>query len=95
MTTATEDAIKAAMSLGRDLAEGRIDPAALDAELIARCRETVGTVVGSDDPLWLLQVDIARQVLSLGGVPADELAEWLAVACQGGARPTNSAETDG
>ena len=49
---------------------------------MTKCRELFGTVVGDGDPLWDLHRDIARQVLALDGVPADELSEWLAVARQ-------------
>lgn len=79
-TTTTEDAIKAASSVARDIAEGRLSPTDLEHQAVAELREMVGTVVGPDDPAWSLQCDIARQVLALDGVPADELAEWLAVA---------------
>jgi hypothetical protein len=75
----TEDVIKSAASVARDVAEGRLDPAALDAAVAEECRELFGTVAGPVDPLWPLQVDVARQVLALGGVPADELTEWTAV----------------
>ncbi|MCP9271136.1 flagellar hook-length control protein [Mycolicibacterium arenosum] len=83
MTTVTpEDTIKAASSIARDVAEGALSPTALQDQAVAELREMVGTVVGPDDPAWSLQCDIARQVLALDGVPADELAEWLAVARQ-------------
>lgn len=83
MTTMTpEDTIKAASSIARDIADGRLSPTALQDQAVAELREMVGTVVGPDDPAWSLQCDIARQVLALDGVPADELAEWLAVARQ-------------
>lgn len=71
---------QAAVSLLRDVEAGRVAPADLDAQLEAECRRLVGGVVGEGDPLWPLQVDVARGVLATGGVPADELAEWLAVA---------------
>jgi hypothetical protein len=74
-----EAGIKAAMSVARDLAEGTLDPDALDVEVVTACRSLVGVVVGEGDPLWPLQLDITRQVLALGGVPVTELAEWLAV----------------
>lgn len=81
MTTVTpEDTIKAASSIARDVAEGALSPTALQDQAVAELREMVGTVVGPDDPAWSLQCDIARQVLALDGVPADELAEWMAVA---------------
>ena len=79
MTTA-EDVIRSAASVSRDVAEGRLDPAALDAAVAAECRQLFSVVVGRDDPLWALHVDVARQVLGLGGLSADELTEWLAVA---------------
>lgn len=77
-----QDAIKAAMSVAKDVAEGRMDPAELDAVAVAECRELFARVEGPDDPLWELHVDVARQVLGLDGIPVDELAEWLAVARQ-------------
>lgn len=81
-TTTTEDAIKAASSIARDVAEGTLSPSALEDQAVAELREMVGTVAGPDDPAWSLQCDIARQVLALDGIPADELAEWVAVARQ-------------
>lgn len=81
MSTAPKAAgITAAMAVARDVAEGRLNPADLAAEFEADARSLFGAVVGPDDPLWPLQLDVARQILGLGGVPADELAEWLAVA---------------
>ncbi|WP_188108865.1 flagellar hook-length control protein [Mycolicibacter arupensis] len=92
MTTMTpEDAIKAAASVARDVADGKLAPADLEAAAAAECRALFGTVAGPDDPLWPLQVDIARQVLALDGVPADALAEWLAVARQRAGEPVSPA----
>ncbi|WP_237073244.1 flagellar hook-length control protein [Mycobacterium avium] len=80
MTTMTpEDAIKAASSVARDIADGTLSPTDLEGQAVAELRALVGEVVGPDDPAWSLQCDIARQVLALDGVPADELAEWLGV----------------
>ncbi|BBZ64509.1 hypothetical protein [Mycolicibacterium monacense] len=80
MTTMTKrDAVDAAMSVAQQIAEGRLDPATLQQQAVAECRALAGEVSGPDSPLWSLQVDIARQVLSLGGIPATELAEWAAV----------------
>ncbi|MDA4108159.1 flagellar hook-length control protein [Mycolicibacterium holsaticum] len=79
MSTTQDDTIKAAMSVARDVAEGRLDPAALDAAVADECRALFGVVAGPADPLWSLHVDVARQVLALGGVPANELSEWAAV----------------
>jgi hypothetical protein len=71
-----DDGIKAAMAVARDLAEGRTTPAQLEAAAADRARQLFGRVVGAGDPLWELQVDVARQVLALGGVRPDELDEW-------------------
>lgn len=81
MSTMTKrDAVDAAMSIAEDVAEGRLAPDDLEAQLETELRALVGTVVGESDPLFALHVDIARGVLAVGGVPTDELAEWLAVA---------------
>ncbi|WP_100483128.1 flagellar hook-length control protein [Mycobacteroides abscessus] len=74
-----QDAIKAAMTVAKDVAEGRLDPGALDAAVVAECRELFAFVAGPDDPLWDIHLEVARQVLALDGIPVDELAEWLAV----------------
>ncbi len=81
MSTPTKrDAINAAMSVADDVAQGRLDPSALEAEMVAEVTALVGQVSGPDDPLWPVQLDVARGVLAAGGIPADELSEWLAVA---------------
>ncbi len=80
MSGAREHTIKAAMSVARDVADGNLAPASLDQVVVSECRALFGTVTGPDDPLWDLHVEIARQVLARGGVPADELSEWVAVA---------------
>ncbi|WP_062903690.1 hypothetical protein, partial [Mycobacterium avium] len=91
MTTMTpEDAIKAASSVARDIADGTLSPTDLEGQAVAELRALVGEVVGPDDPAWSLQCDIARQVLALDGVPADELAEWLAVARQRAGEPVGT-----
>lgn len=71
--------VKAALAVAKDVAEGRVSPAQLDDAALEACRSVFGTVAGPDDPLWPLQADVARQVLAAGGVPANELQEWLAV----------------
>lgn len=90
-TTTPEDAIKAAAAVARDVADGKLAPADLEAAAAAECRALFGTVAGPDDPLWDLHLDIARQVLALDGVPADELSEWLAVARQRAVEPVSPA----
>lgn len=78
--TTRRDAIDAALRLAEDFSTGKVDPDDLDAELVKRCRDLVGQVVGSGDLLWPLQIEIARGVLAAGGLDADELSEWAAVA---------------
>ncbi|MDV3291904.1 flagellar hook-length control protein [Mycobacterium avium] len=93
-TITTEDAIKAAASVARDVADGKLSPSDLEAQAAAELTQLVGTVAGPDDPIWPLQLDIARQVLALGGVPADELAEWLAVARHRAGEPVAQPDAD-
>jgi hypothetical protein len=71
--------IKAAMSVAKDVAEGRLLPSSLAAAALEECRTLTSAVVGPNDPLWPLQTEIARQVIAAGGIPANELQEWLAV----------------
>lgn len=92
--TTREDAIKAASSIARDVADGRLTPADMEAQLEAELRALVGTVVGEGDPLFALQVEIARGVLAVGGVPTDELAEWLTVARHRAGEPVSQPEPD-
>ncbi|WKG01393.1 flagellar hook-length control protein [Mycolicibacterium sp. HK-90] len=95
MTTITKrDAINGAMSIADDVAEGRLSPATLEAQLQTELRALVGTVIGEGDPLFALQVEIARGVLAVGGVPADELAEWLAVARHRAGEPVSQPDPD-
>ncbi|WP_020109609.1 hypothetical protein [Nocardia sp. 348MFTsu5.1] len=82
MTTNEAAAIKSAMSVAKQVADGTLHPADLDRAAADECRVLFGTVAGPDDPLWPLHLDVARGVLAAGGIPADELTEWLAVARQ-------------
>jgi hypothetical protein len=75
-----DTAIKAATSVARDLAEGRVKPDDLERRALEECRALFGKVAGPDDPLWPLHVDIARQVLALDGIPFNELSEWVGIA---------------
>jgi hypothetical protein len=88
------DAIESAMSVADDVAQGRLAPIDLERQAVAECRELFGTVAGEGDVLWDLHLDIARQVLALDGVPADELSEWLAVARQRAGESLSQAEPD-
>jgi hypothetical protein len=84
------DAIDAAMSVAEDVAESRLDPAALDQAVADECKALFGTVVGPGDSLWPLHVDVARHALALGALTADELSEWLAVARSRAGEPIGS-----
>jgi hypothetical protein len=53
-------AVKAAMSVATDITEGRLNPADLDRVALDECRALFGRVVGPGDPLWELQVEVAR-----------------------------------
>jgi hypothetical protein len=80
MTTMTpEDAIKAAASVARDVADGQLSPADLEAQAVTELRELFGSVVGEGDPLWTLHADVARQAVGLGALGPEELREWAAV----------------
>jgi hypothetical protein len=90
MSTTTEDVIKAAASIARDVAEGRLDAAALDQAVADECRELFGTVTGPADALWPLQLDVCRQMLAAGALSANELSEWLAVARSRAGEPVSA-----
>lgn len=72
-------AVKATMAIARGLTEGTLRVEDMHARAVARCEELMGTVIGPASPVWALQQKVARGVLAVDGIPADELAEWLAV----------------
>ena len=77
MSTSTKrDVIDAALGLAEDVSSGQLSPAALEEQLVAEVKALVGDVRGPDDPLFEVQVQIARGVLAAGGLSVDELAEW-------------------
>lgn len=77
---AKKAAVDAALVVAEDIAEGRLNAVDLERAAVEECRQLVGRVIGPDDPLWSLQVDVARQCLAVGGwITGDELAEWVAV----------------
>lgn len=80
---AKKAAVDEALNLAEDLAASRIDAADLVVAAVEAARGVAGTVIGLGDPVWELQVQICRDVLALGGLPADELAEWAAVQADG------------
>ncbi|SIL58144.1 flagellar hook-length control protein [Mycobacteroides abscessus subsp. abscessus] len=77
--TTTADLIRAATSVARDVSDGKLDPATLEQQMVEELQALVAVVVGAGDPLWPIQIDVARGVLAAGGIPTDEMAEWLAV----------------
>lgn len=94
MSITSEDAIKAAASVARDVADGKLSPADLEAQAVAELQRLVGTVVGPGDPVWELQLQIARGVLAADGLSADELREWLAVARHRAGEPVSPPDPD-
>lgn len=73
-------AAEAVAVLMTGVSEGTLTAATMAEAAVARCREVFGTCDGPTDPLWPVHVDICRAVLGHGGLPASELAQWLAVA---------------
>ncbi|MFA5712282.1 flagellar hook-length control protein [Mycolicibacterium sp.] len=72
--------VEASLLVADDVAAGRLDPASVEAAVVEECRALFGAVDGPGDALWELQVEVARQVLAVGGgIGADELSEWVAV----------------
>ena len=78
--TAMKAAVTAALAIAEDVTAGHLDVTTLDALALEECRTLFARVVGPEDPLWDVHVDVCRQVLAVGGgVPVGELAEWVAV----------------
>lgn len=81
MTTITKrDAIEQAMNLADDVAQNRLSPAELEATAVAELSALMLIEPEPGSDLAALRVEVARAVLAAGGIPADELQEWLAVA---------------
>lgn len=76
---AKKQAIEAAISVADQVADGSLDPEKIEEATVEECRELFGKVVGPEDALWDLQVDVAKRVLAAGGVEYRELAEWCAI----------------
>jgi hypothetical protein len=73
-------AAEAVAVLMTEVSEGRLTAATMADRAAQRCRDVFGQCDGPTDPLWLVHVDLCRAVLGHGGLPASELAQWLAVA---------------
>lgn len=74
-------AAEAVAVLMTEVSEGRLTADTLAERATQRIREIFGTCDGPTDPLWPVHVELARQVLGHGGLPAAELAQWLSVVC--------------
>jgi hypothetical protein len=73
-------AAEAVAVLMTEVSEGRLTAATMADRAVQRCREVFGQCDGPTDPLWPVHVDLCPAVLGHGGLPASELAQWLAVA---------------
>lgn len=73
-------AAEAVAVLMTEVSEGRLTVATMAERAVARCREVFGHCDGPTDPLWPVHVELAREVLGHGGLPAAELAQWTAAA---------------
>ena len=68
-----------AVEIAKDVAAGRLNPFDMEGELLAEMRKLFAFVDGPDDPLWEIQMGVARGILGLDGIPYNELCEWAAV----------------
>lgn len=73
-------AAEAVAVLMTEVSEGRLTASTMADRAAARVREVFGECGGPADPLWPVHVELCRQVLGHGGIPAAELAQWLSVA---------------
>lgn len=74
------DGVDAALSIAEDLTAGRLDPAQLEAELMAEMSRLIDTDAEPGSELAALQARVARRALVAGLLPVAEVAEWAAVA---------------
>ncbi len=77
--TTTQDAIKAATSIARDIADGKLTPNALERQVVAELSKLALEPAEPGTEMAALRIEIARRVLAEGGISACEVAEWLAV----------------
>lgn len=80
MTVTDADVVESAYAVLGGITDGSLSGAAVEQRAVEVCRRTFGAVGGPDDPLWPVQIDVARQVLGHCGIPAAELAQWLSAA---------------
>lgn len=64
----TATAVSAAMSVAKDLAEGRLTADQFQSYAVTSCHELLSTVVGPSDALWDVQLGICRGVLAARGL---------------------------
>jgi hypothetical protein len=73
-------AAEAVAVLMTEVSEGKLTAATMADRAVQRCRKVFGQCDGPTDHLWPVHVDLCRAVLGHAGIPASELAQWLAVA---------------
>jgi hypothetical protein len=73
-------AAEAVAVLMTEVSAGTLTAATMADRAVARCREVFGQCDGPTDVLWSVHVEICRAVLGHGGLPASEVAQFLAVA---------------
>ena len=73
-------AAEAVAVLMTEVSEGRLTAVMMADRAVARCREMFGHCDGPTDVLWSVHLEICRAVLGHAGLPANEVAQFLAVA---------------
>ena len=93
---AQRQAVAQARNVLQRLSSGRLEVADLERQTADEARIQFSTVEGPGDPMWESHVEIARRVLSLNGLPADEVGEWAAViaSAEAAEREDSEAETE-
>ncbi len=74
------DCVNAASDVLAAVEAGTLRPGEVERRAVEEMRRQFGQVNGPGDACWELHVDVCRQVFEAGGLSADELAEWVAVA---------------
>ncbi|MEU7767916.1 flagellar hook-length control protein [Nocardia sp. NPDC049190] len=79
MTVTRTQLVDEVMTVAGDIADGRLDPAALERRAAEACTDLMTTTFDPHGPIREAQVAVARGVLAAGWLTADEVAEWAAV----------------